>query len=121
MVAPGEFQIAAAFHDHGHIHGQCNGLRDSGATIKWVYDPDPGRVQTFLEHFPQAQVAPNFRTILEDPDIKLVASAAVPSERAAIGTAVMQAGKDYFTDKSPFTSLLQLEDARDVVAATGAK
>lgn len=121
VVAPGEFPIAAAFLDHGHIQGQCNGLRDSGATIKWVYDPDPGRVQTFLKSFPQAQVAPNFRTILEDPTIKLVASAAVPSERAAIGTAVMQAGKDYFTDKSPFTSLLQLEDARDVVAATSAK
>lgn len=121
VVGPGEFQIAAAYLDHGHIYGQCNGLRDSGATIKWVYDPDPARVQKFLESFPQARVATSFNTILDDPDIKLVASAAIPSERAAIGNQVMKAGKDYFTDKSPFTTLSQLEDARDVVAETGAK
>jgi len=30
----------------------------------------------------------------------------------------MEAGKDYFVDKAPFTSLEQLEDARKVVAAT---
>ena len=33
----------------------------------------------------------------------------------------MEAGKDYFTDKTPFTSLDQLEKARAVVARTGRK
>jgi predicted dehydrogenase len=33
----------------------------------------------------------------------------------------MQAGKDYFTDKPPFTTLAQLDDAKRVVAATGKK
>ena len=40
-------------------------------------------------------------------------------ERAAIGMRVMEAGKDYFTDKSPFTTLAQLEQAREVAARTG--
>jgi predicted dehydrogenase len=33
----------------------------------------------------------------------------------------MAAGKDYFTDKTPFTSLEQLAEARATVAATGRK
>jgi predicted dehydrogenase len=33
----------------------------------------------------------------------------------------MHAGKDYFTDKSPFTSLAQLQEARQVAASTGCK
>lgn len=121
VVSPGEFQVAAAFLDHGHINGQCNGLRDAGADIKWVYDPDPVRVDSFRQAFPEAQVAPNFRTILQDPEIRIVASAAVPSERADIGAQVLNAGKDYFTDKSPFTTLSQLENIRDLVASTGGK
>ncbi|MEH6582538.1 MAG: Gfo/Idh/MocA family oxidoreductase [Halioglobus sp.] len=121
VVGPGEFQVAAAFLDHGHIYGQCNGLRDSGATIKWVYDPDPLRVEQFCQAFPEATVAPNFKTILEDSKIRLVASASIPSERSMIGAQVLKAGKDYFTDKSPFTTLQQLEDMRDLVSATGRK
>ena len=121
VVAPGEFQVAAAYLDHGHINGQCNGLRDSGASIKWVYDSDPARVAAFQQAFPEAQAAATFQAVLDDPDIKMVASAAIPSERASIGAQVLRAGKDYFTDKSPFTSLQQLEDMRDLVASTDRK
>jgi len=45
----------------------------------------------------------------------------VPSERGAIGNRVMFAGKDYFTDKTPFTTLDQLAEARRVVAQTQRK
>jgi predicted dehydrogenase len=121
VVAEGEFQFAAAFLDHGHIYGQCNGLRDAGATCKWVYDPDPARVEKFVQAYPGVQVAQRFRDILQDPQVKLVASAAIPNERAEIGRQVMGAGKDYFTDKSPFTTLEQLENLRDVAEVTGRK
>ena len=50
-----------------------------------------------------------------------MAAAAVPCERAAIGLPVMAAGKDYFTDKAPFTSLAQLAAARAAGADTGRK
>ena len=40
VVKPGEFTFAAAHLDHGHIYGQCNGLLEAGAELKWVYDPD---------------------------------------------------------------------------------
>ena len=121
VVGPGEFSFAAAFLDHGHIYGQANGLRDAGATLKLVYDPDPARVAKFVETYPGVQVAESFEQVLADPDIRLVSAAAIPDRRAAIGESVLQAGKDYFTDKSPFTSLAQLESAREVVARTGRK
>ncbi len=33
----------------------------------------------------------------------------------------MRAGKDYFTDKGPFTTLAQLEETKKVVEETGQK
>jgi predicted dehydrogenase len=118
VVKPGEFAFAAAYLDHGHIYGQCNGLTEAGAGLKWVYDADPKKVAAFQEKYPAVKVARSFDEILADPAVQLVAAAAVPSERGAIGCRVMQAGKDYFTDKTPFTTLDQLAEARRVAAAT---
>jgi len=121
VVQPGEFVFAASHLEHGHIYGQCNGLLEAGAQLKWVYDPDAKKVEAFRAKFPAAQVARSFDEILDDPAVHLVAAAAVPSERGALGGRVMRAGKDYFTDKTPFTSLAQLAEARQVVAATRRK
>lgn len=121
VVRPGEFVFAAVHLEHGHIYGQCNGLLEAGATLKWVYDPDPQKVATFRAKYPQAKAARTFDEILADQDVRLVAAAAVPCDRGPIGCRVMEAGKDYFTDKTPFTTLEQLSRARTVVARTGKK
>ncbi len=121
VVAPGGFNFAAAFLDHGHIHGQTNGLKDAGGTLKWVYDPDPQKVAAFLEKNPEARVANSYLQILDDPDVRMVAAAAIPNVRAEIGFQCLEAGKDYFTDKSPFTTLGQLATAREKVAETGCR
>lgn len=121
VVKPGEFTIAAAALDHGHIYGQCNGLIEAGADLKWVYDPDPSKVSAFREQYPQAQVAESVDQILEDAKVNLVAAAAIPSDRAELGFRVMDAGKDYFTDKTPFTTMDQLTEARERVKTTGRK
>lgn len=121
VVSPGEFVIAAVGLDHGHIHGQINGLLEAGATLAWVYDPDPAKMAMFRERFPQAAPARSLAEVLGDPRVRLVASAAVPSDRGPLGCQVMRAGKDYFCDKAPFTTLDQLAEARRVAAATGRK
>ncbi len=121
VVKPGEFVFAAAHLDHGHIFGMCNGLSEAGATLKWVFEPDAAKLKAFQERFPQAKPARSLDEILGDPEVRLVAAAAVPSTRGPLGCRVMEAGKDYFTDKTPFTSLDQLEQARGVVARTGRK
>ncbi|SER48377.1 Predicted dehydrogenase [Gracilibacillus ureilyticus] len=121
VVKPGEFVFAAVALDHGHIYGQCNGLIEAGATLKWVYDSDQEKVKNFLEKFPQAKQADSIDQILSDNEVKLVAAAAIPSERSALGNRVMKAGKDYFTDKTPFTTLAQLEETKKIAAETGKK
>ena len=121
VVKPGEFVFAAAFLDHGHINGQCNGLIEAGAQLKWVYDPDPAKVDAFRARYPGVAAARSFEEILADPAVHLIAAAAVTSNRGPIGCRVMGAGKDYFTDKAPFTTLDQLAQARQVVAQTGRK
>ena len=113
--------IAAIALDHGHIYGMCNGLTEAGAKVKWVYDPDAEKVRRFLEAFPEAKAASGEEEILSDPEVKLVCGAAVTSERCALGLRAMAAGKDYFTDKAPLTSLEQLEAAREMVKKTGRK
>jgi predicted dehydrogenase len=121
VVKPGEFKVAAIGLDHGHIYGMCNGLTEAGAEVKWVYDPDPAKVAEFQKAFPGAQAARCREEILSDQEVKLVAGAAVPSERCALGLEVMDAGKDYFTDKGPFTTLEQLAQARVKVEETKRK
>ncbi len=121
VVKPGDFVFAAAHLDHGHIFGECNGLIEAGGQLKCVYDPDPAKLQGFQKVYPQAKAARSFDEILADPEIQLVAAAAVPNERGSLGCRVMEAGKDYFTDKPPFTSLDQLGQARETVARTGRK
>ena len=121
VCQPGDFPFAAVALDHGHINGQCNGLIEAGAELRWVYDPDPAKVEDFRKRFPNAKVARSEQEVLDDPKIKLVAAAAIPSERGPLGCRVMEAGKDYFTDKTPFTQLDHLEQARATVARTGQK
>ena len=121
VVGPGEFVIAAAALDHGHIYGMCNGLIEAGATLKWVYDRDPAKVAQFQKTYPGVRAARSEEEILSDPEVKLVCGAAVTSERCALGLRAMAAGKDYFTDKAPLTTLEQLADAKAMVQKTGKK
>ena len=121
VVEDGEFVFAAIGLDHGHIHGMTGGLASAGGTLRWVYDPDPAKVAAFVEQHPGVQVARNETEVLDDPEVRLVAGAAVTSERCALGLRVMEAGKDYFTDKAPLTTLEQLQAAREATARTGQK
>ncbi|MFV0503789.1 MAG: Gfo/Idh/MocA family protein [Lachnospirales bacterium] len=118
VVKENEFIFAVAYLNHGHIYGMTNGLIEAGATIKYVYDTDEKRVEDFLKAYPQAKVAKSFQEILGDGEINLVASAAITNKRADVGMEVMEAGKNYFVDKAPFTTLEQIEKAKKVIEET---
>lgn len=117
----GEFVFAAHSLNHGHIYGMCNGLLEAGGTLKAVYDPDPDRLARFKQTYPEVQVVERENELFDDPEIQLIAGAAITHQRGPLGVRVMQAGKDYFTDKAPFTTLAQLETARQTVTETGKK
>lgn len=121
VCQPGDFVFAAAHLDHGHIYGQCNGLVEAGGQLKWVFDPDAGKVAAFRAAFPGVRVARTLAEILDDASVHLVASAAVPCDRGPLGCLIMRTGKDYFTDKAPFTTLDQLAEAKKAVVETGRK
>jgi hypothetical protein len=70
VVPPGEFVFAAAHLDHSHINGQCNGLIEAGATLKWVYEPDAVKRAAFIAKYPQAKAARSLDEILADPEVR---------------------------------------------------
>lgn len=121
VCGPGEFVFAATALDHGHISGQCNGLVEAGGELRWVYDPDPEKVAAFQKSFPQVKAARSLDEIFQDQEVRLVAAAAVPNLRGDLGCRVLEAGRDYFTDKTPFTTMDQLARAREAVLRTGKK
>lgn len=119
VVQPGEFRFSAMHMDHNHLIGMVWGLLEAGGTLKSFYDPDSAHQEAFLRSFPQAHIAQSEEEILRDPEVQMVAAAAVTCERAALGIRVMRAGKDYFTAKAPLTTLQQLEDVRACIRETG--
>jgi predicted dehydrogenase len=121
VVKPGEFVFAAAGLYHGHIVGMCNGLIEAGGILKSYYDPDPAYMQNFAKTFPGVTPVRSEDEILEDPEVLLVAGADMTSQRCALGLRVRAAGKDYFTDQAPLTTLEQLAQARDMAKKTGKK
>ncbi len=122
VVEPGEFVFAASHFDHGHIYGQTRGLCNAGGVCKYIYEPRDDKVERVKDLLEQGtRRVTTFEEILEDPEVHLVTSAAIPNERCGVGVRVLEAGKDYYTDKSPFTTLDQLELARAKVAETGRK
>lgn len=118
---PGEFVFAAMALDHGHIYGMTQNLIEAGGQCKWVFDDNPKRLEYFTSKFPEAAVADSKAVILQDPEVSLVAAAAVPDLRGPLGIEVMRHDKDYFTDKTPFTTLDQLDEARRVTEETSRK
>src|SRR3954463_9886985 len=121
VVGAGEFVFAAVALDHGHIYGQCNGLREAGGELRYVYDPDPAKVEKFCQTFPGVTPLASEDELLGKDDVRLVTSAAEPNQRGPLGCRVILAGKDPFPDKAPFTMLEQLAEATRVATETGRK
>ena len=121
VVKPGEFCFAVAYMDHGHIFGQTNGLLEAGGTLLAAYEPSAEKRADFVARYGEMEFADEFSQLLDDPRIQLIASAAIPNRRSDIGLQVMAAGKDYFTDKSPFTTPAQLEAVREACQTSGQK
>jgi predicted dehydrogenase len=101
--------------NHNHINGMTRQLLDAGGElVSFFGDEDDPLAAEFARLFPQARRAREVAEVLEDESIRVIASAAIPDERAGIGIEVMGHGKDYLSDKPAFTTLDQLDEARRV-------
>ena len=116
-----KFVFAAVGLAHCHIYAMCRGLINAGAILKFVYDANPSLSADFVKEFPGVKICKSEEEILENEEIKLVASADIPALRAPLGIRVMRAGKDFFSDKAPFISLEQLRDIKKTCLETGRK
>ncbi len=121
VVESREFPFAVIGLDHGHIYGMCDGLIEAGGELTYVYDLDPDKVKAFCETYSSVKVASSEQEILESHEIKLVASASVPSFRGPLGIKVLDNGKHYFVDKPAFTNKEQVKKAKAKTEATGLK
>lgn len=107
--------------DHAHIYGMTAALQRGGGKLVSVYGSDSKQVAEFRAKFGDVKVARSEDEILQDKSIQLIASAAIPDQRAPLGVRVMQAGKDYLADKPGITTLEQLAEVRKAVESTGRK
>lgn len=115
VCQPGEFTVGVIGLDHGHIYGMCNGLVEAGAIVTHVWDSSQERIASFVKAFPSAQVASSVQSLYDDPSIDLIATAAIPSDRASIIVQALQSGKHVFADKPAMTTLDQLKAVRSAV------
>lgn len=119
MIKSPLIRFAAIGMNHGHIFNQTNTLLHAGAELVSYFAEEPDLAATYGQRYPQSRMASSPDEILEDENIHLIISAAIPCERAPLGIAAMQHGKDFMSDKPGFTTLAQLAEARRVQAETG--
>ena len=105
--------------NHGHIWGMCSGLLNAGAKMTHIYEPDEKLLADFLKKYPSVTVCESLDELLAVPELELIATAAIPGDRAGIEIAAMRAGKDVFADKAPLITLEQLAEVKAVSKETG--
>src|ERR1700716_3850334 len=91
-----KFSVIGVNHDH--IYVQVEAVRRGGGELVSFYAKEPELAAAFNKHYPDVKLAGSENEILEDPRIKLILSASIPSDRAPLGLEVMRHGKDFMVD-----------------------
>lgn len=112
-------QFAAVGLNHSHIYGMTRALLDAGAQLVSFFTQTDALAHPFAQAFPQAARRASITEVLEDPEVALIVSAAVPCERAPLGLEAMRHGKDFLSDKPGFITPEQLAAAKRAHADTG--
>ena len=96
--------------DHLHLFQMVDRLVVAGATAV-AHAPNGGLVARYAGWRKESQER-NADEILADDSIALIVIAGVPSERAAVAVAALQAGKHVLSDKPGVTTVAQLDELR---------
>jgi predicted dehydrogenase len=114
-------KFAAIGLDHRHICHQVGRLLELGADCKGYYARDDSAVplEGFVRRFPDLPRVRDVRALLEVPEIQLIVTAAVPSERAEIALEAMRHSKDVMADKPGVITPAQLADVMRLQQETG--
>ncbi len=113
-------KFAAIGLDHRHIYEQVGRLLELGCDcVGYWTKGEPQPLRGFIERFPKLQRVADKQELLDDPGIKLIVTAAIPSDRSRIAIEAMRAGKDVMADKPGCTTIEDLERIKQVAAETG--
>jgi len=105
--------------DHRHCYTMVQHLLDAGARlIGWASDGTPGTLAGWQERFGDAPRRSEAE-LLADPDVTVVVTASVPSERAGIACRAMEAGKHVLSDKPGALTEIDLKIVRQTSENTG--
>jgi len=106
--------------DHRHAFGMLEGMINAGCTAKawWTAEPTKTR-EGFVKRFADVPEVDDKQAILDDPEIDMVLIASIPSDRAELAIAAMEAGKDVMVDKPGCVTFEELDRIKQTVARTG--
>jgi predicted dehydrogenase len=114
-------RFAAVGLDHSHIFGQISGLLAQGCQLVGIAsdDRDASVATEVRSRWPEVPWFDDPAKLLEDDQIDLIITAAVPDRRASVAVAAMRNGKDVVADKPGCVSFEELEQVKNAVADTG--
>ena len=114
-------RFAAVGLDHSHAFGQIAGLLDKGCEPVGFSsdDPEAAVATATRDRWPEVPWVDDARSLLTDPSIDLIVTAAVPDRRAAIAVEALTNGKDVVADKPGCITLDQLDEVEKAVAQSG--
>ena len=115
---PPRIKFAVIGVNHSHINGQVQTVTRGGGQLVSFYAKEPELAAAFSKRFPDTKLARSEQEILDDPNIQLIVSAAIPNERAPLGIKAMEHDKDFMVDKPAATTLEQLAEVRRVQTRT---
>ena len=114
-------RFAAVGLDHSHAFGQIQGLLGQGCQLVGLSSDDPTAAvaQETRRRWPDVEWIDDSTSLLGDPSIDVIVTAAVPDRRATIAVEALRNGKDVVADKPGCITLDQLDEIERVVAESG--
>ncbi|WP_011578929.1 MULTISPECIES: Gfo/Idh/MocA family protein [Chelativorans] len=119
-MAEHSFTFAIIGIDHRHIYEMTGGMIAAGGRCKgWWSEGDPEPLAGFQKRFPELERVTHRQSLIEDPEVDLILTAARFDQRAVIAIEAMRNGKDVMTDKPGCTTADDLATLRRTAAETG--
>jgi predicted dehydrogenase len=111
-----KFAVCGMSHDH--IYGMIGAVQRGGGELVAAWGGEEDKLAAFRKRFPDVKMVNAQDKILDDPEVQLVLTSQIASERAGIAVRAMKRGKDFLSDKPGMTTLEQLADVRKTIAET---
>ncbi|HYD70502.1 Gfo/Idh/MocA family oxidoreductase [Azospirillum sp.] len=87
--------------------------------VKWVADASEARRQFVGQNFPRTEATPDWRTVLDDPEVEAVVIATPASTHFELARNALFAGKHALVEKPLAMTRTEAEDLRRLAAETG--